>query len=818
LWAFVDKLPPHFVFLAPDGEVQHVNRAILTYYGRTLEDLKGWTQSDALHPDDRDRVVGTWAAAIAAGGGETFDITHRARRHDGVYRWMNAQMFPYWGEDGRLVRWISLNTDVDDLKRAQTLLEGEVRVLEMLGLGGRLEDVLETLCKVVGEVTDDCIANVLVRRPDGQALWVGGAPELEALEANPPEVERVNAAQNPAGAVVGEKTVVHYDLVDDPRWALSAWAALARRQGLAACWRMPLLSGASQTLGLLAIYRRGNGSPTESELEFTARFATIAGIAIARAQADAALADSEAELRRAHGVLADAQKLSKTGSFTWDTRNRQVWSDEAYRIFGLEPGTTLTAAQYHEFVHPEDRHLHDAMVERGLANLDIDAIYRIVTPQGEVRHVHTIAHRLEEVTDRTVYLGAVQDVSEAKAAEAALKASEAELRQAYSFLAEAQKLSKTGSFTWDAPDKQVWSDEAYRVLGLEPGTILTNELARDLVHPEDRHLHEAMIESASAGAEMDAHYRIVTPGGLVKHVHTIAHRLEDVTDRAVYLGAVQDVSEAKAAEEALSKARADLARVSRAMALGALTASIAHEVNQPLAGIVANAATCQRMLAAHPPNVEGARATAERMIRDGNRAADVVQRLRGLFANKPPTLGSVDLNEAAAEVLALSSAELQSARVSVSTRFADGLPTIRGDRVQVQQVILNLVLNAADAMRDVDDRVRELTVSTTLDADACIRLSVRDVGLGIDPDNVERLFEAFHTTKASGMGVGLAVSRSIVESHEGRLWAEPNEGPGATFAFAIPAHPGPEGRLGQALAGRRGRGPAGLSAPSPRSS
>jgi hypothetical protein len=165
LWEFVDNLPPHFVFLAPGGEVQYVNRAIQQYYGRSLEELKGWTQSDAVHRDDRERVVSTWAAAIAAEGKEIYDTTHRTRRHDGVYRWMNARMFPYWGEDGQLVRWISLNTDVDDLKRAQLLLEGEVRILEMLARDAALDEVLETFCRVVEQCTDRPIAGVLVKRP-----------------------------------------------------------------------------------------------------------------------------------------------------------------------------------------------------------------------------------------------------------------------------------------------------------------------------------------------------------------------------------------------------------------------------------------------------------------------------------------------------------------------------------------------------------------------------------------------------------------------------------------------------------------------------
>jgi signal transduction histidine kinase len=222
------------------------------------------------------------------------------------------------------------------------------------------------------------------------------------------------------------------------------------------------------------------------------------------------------------------------------------------------------------------------------------------------------------------------------------------------------------------------------------------------------------------------------------------------------------------------------------MTLGALTASIAHEVNQPLSGIITNASTCLRMLAADPPDLEGARATAQRTLRDGNRASEVIQRLRGLFAHKQPKTEPVDLNDAAREVLTLSASELQNNRVTLRTELEEGLPAVTGDRIQLQQVILNLTVNAIDAMREVEDRARSLLVSTVREDRGRIRLSLRDSGIGIDPQSIEKLFGAFYTTKSQGMGIGLAVSRSIIESHDGRLWAAANDGPGATFSFSIP--------------------------------
>jgi signal transduction histidine kinase len=218
-----------------------------------------------------------------------------------------------------------------------------------------------------------------------------------------------------------------------------------------------------------------------------------------------------------------------------------------------------------------------------------------------------------------------------------------------------------------------------------------------------------------------------------------------------------------------------------------LTASIAHEVNQPLSGIVTNASTCLRMLAADPPNVDGARETARRTIRDGNRASEVITRLRTLFSKRDSTAESVDLNEATSEVIALSMSDLQRARITLRQELADELPPVTGDRVQIQQVILNLMLNACDAMSSVDDRPRELVIATQADGENRVRLKVRDTGVGLQPDGADKLFEAFYTTKNNGMGIGLFVSRSIIESHHGRLWASPNDGPGATFSFSIPS-------------------------------
>jgi PAS domain S-box-containing protein len=380
------------------------------------------------------------------------------------------------------------------------------------------------------------------------------------------------------------------------------------------------------------------------------------------------------------------------------------------------------------------------------------------------------------------FTGYLRDITERKRAEEKLRRSEA-------FLAEGQQLSRVGSFSWRvATDEIMWSEQLYRIFEIDRDMPVTLEVIGTRIHPEDVAAFTEQIErSRRDGSDVQLEIRLQMPDGTVKYVHVVAHCRKE-SRQLEYIGAVQDVTRRRLSEEALAKVRSELAYVARATSLGVLTASIAHEVNQPLAGIVTNAGTCLRMLGADPPDVDGARETARRAIRDGNRAADVMTRLRALFAKREFSLEPVDLNEATQEVIALSSSDLQRQRVILQSELADELPIVTGDRIQLQQVILNLVRNASEAMVDVLGRPRLLLIKTEREDDSRVRLSVRDSGIGLSPQSLDSLFDAFYTTKSGGMGIGLFVSRSIVERHQGRLWAEPNDGAGATFSFSIPFH------------------------------
>ena len=377
----------------------------------------------------------------------------------------------------------------------------------------------------------------------------------------------------------------------------------------------------------------------------------------------------------------------------------------------------------------------------------------------------------------------VLDLSDQKRAERALRRSEA-------FLAGGQRLSQTGTFSWRmATDEVTWSEQLYRIYELEIGVPVTPELISTRIHPEDVSLLAKMKmvdQTQGAASDFEWQYRLMMPDHSIKYLHAVAHATRDEDGQLEYIAAVQDVTASRLSEEARDKARSELAHVARVTSLGTLAASIAHEVNQPLAGIITNASTCLRMMSADPPDVEGARETMRRTIRDGNRAADVITRLRGLFGRKEARTELVDLNAATRDVIGLLLSELQRSGVILRVELADKLPAVMGDRVQLQQVILNLLRNASEAMSSVEDRPRQLVIRTERDGGGRVRLTVQDAGVGFEPQAVNSLFEAFYTTKGSGMGIGLSVSRSIIESHHGRIWAAPNNGPGATFAFAVP--------------------------------
>ena len=365
---------------------------------------------------------------------------------------------------------------------------------------------------------------------------------------------------------------------------------------------------------------------------------------------------------------------------------------------------------------------------------------------------------------------------------------EQKLRRSEAYLEEAQRVSHTGSFGWmPSTGELLWSDETFRIFQYDRTAKPTVDLILQRVHPEDAPLVKQIVERASqSGKDFDFECRLAIADGSIKHVHIVAHVVRGGSRGIEFVGALTDITERKHAEEALRQAQADLAHVSRVTTMGELTASLAHEVNQPITAAVTDANACLRWLTRDAPDVEEARAAAARIVKDAMRAADIVSRIRLLFQKSTPPRELVDLNEVIREMVVLLRGEATRYAISIRTELALDPPLVMGDRVQLQQVVMNLLMNGTDAMKEVEGP-RELAItSQPADKEECL-VSVIDTGVGLPAQQADQIFNAFFTTKPHGTGMGLSISRSIVESHGGRLWAATNAPRGASFYFTLPS-------------------------------
>jgi PAS domain S-box-containing protein len=497
------------------------------------------------------------------------------------------------------------------------------------------------------------------------------------------------------------------------------------------------------------------------------------------------------ELRRSQAYLAEAQRLSHTGSFGWAvSRGEILWSEETFRIFQYERTTKPTVELLLQRVYPADADLVKQTIERAsLHGKGFDFEHRLLMPDGSVKYVHLMAHAFSDKAGSIEFAGAVMDITQRKRAEEALRRSE-------SYLAEAQRLTHTGSWVWRVAgrDSVHLSEEWYRIYGFDPEEGMPNwERRLQRIHPEDRAKWQRAIDRAiDEKSGYDVEFRILLPNGTVKYIHTVGHPVLDACgDLAQFVGSSTDITQRKLAEEALRQAQADLAHVSRVTTMGELTASLAHEVNQPIAAAVTNADTCLRWLNRDQPDVEEARAAAMRIVKDGRRAAEIISRIRLLFKKGTSEREWVDVNEVIREMIVLLRSEITRYSISVRTELTAALPQVMGDRVQLQQVFMNLMLNGIDAMKDITAE-RELTIKSQHAENGQLQFSVSDTGVGLPVQATDQIFNAFFTTKPHGTGMGLSISRSIIESHGGRLWAAANLPHGARFYFTLPIEADPD--------------------------
>jgi PAS domain S-box-containing protein len=497
---------------------------------------------------------------------------------------------------------------------------------------------------------------------------------------------------------------------------------------------------------------------------------------------------AEESLRRSETYLAEAQGLSHTGSFGWKLSTGEItWSEETFRIFQYDRATTPTAELILQRVHPEDAALVRQTIDRASQDgKDFHHEYRLLMPDGSVKHVHVVARTLSDESGAIEFAGAVMDVTAAKHVEQTLRESKA-------YLAEAQRLTHTGSWAWNVAHRENvhWSQEQYRLFGLDPESDSASfDAAYQRIHPEDRATFDKVLERAiRERSDFEVDFRTVLPDGSTKYLRSVGHPVFSASGELVeFVGTGMDITERRQAEkerERLREAQAALAHINRVTTMGELTASLAHEVNQPIAAAATDANTCLRWLARDQPDLEEARAAASRVVKDAARAAEIMSRVRSLFKKESLQRELVGVNDIIREMIDMLRSEAIRYSISMRTELSDNLPQIMGDRVQLQQVTMNLIMNSIDAMKDLDG-TREIAIMSQRAENKQLHVSVSDTGIGLPSEQADQIFNAFFTTKDHGTGMGLRISRSIIESHGGRLWASNNSPRGASFSFTLP--------------------------------
>jgi len=496
----------------------------------------------------------------------------------------------------------------------------------------------------------------------------------------------------------------------------------------------------------------------------------------------------EFELAQSQLVMAVAQRIIATGSWSWDmTTDVFTCSPECASIVGLET-SEITFETLSSRVHPDDREMVAQAHQRALQGEELNVEHRFLLPDGTVKYIHARGRLiLDEVLSPRAYIGTIVDVTETRLSEDRIKTSLAAAQRAQASLAEAQKLSHVGSYRLKPSTGEVtWSDETYNIYGFDPDVPLTSKAIRERMHPSDRETVASVFEKGLRDCQpWEIEHRLLMPDGSIRYVHCVT-RVETNSDGdPEVFGAIIDITERVKSEEALQKAQADIVRMNRLTAMGAVTVSIAHEMNQPLMAIVTNAATCLSWLDRDVPDVAEAKLAAERLVEEGKRAGDVLLNVRSMARNSRPSMDVVDIAEVVSHVLTMLRSEFRIRQIDVSVSVAPDIPVIRGDKVQLQQVLLNLLLNAAEAI-GANGGARRIDLTAETDGSRSVVVRVEDTGEGIDPIASERIFEAFFSTKQQGTGMGLAISKSIISAHSGTLAARPRAGGGAVFEFSIP--------------------------------
>jgi PAS domain S-box-containing protein len=729
----IDTAPSMLHSARPDGYVDFFNKRWLEYVGVSLEELWGWQWTNVIHPEDVVDVAGKWRSSVATG--RPFEAEARLRRADGEYRLMLLRKMPLRDEAGSIVKWYGSAIDIEERKRAeQELRQAEEHIRAIL------------------EYSPNWI---FLKDTEGRYLMVNR------------EIERVFGISQEQIKGKTDSEIVPPEQAAEYR----ANDLMVLRAGLSIEFEeIALLEDGPHT----SIVHKFPLFDTHGNIYATGGVATDI---TERKRAEEARRYSEEQYRTVVEAASDAViSMNENGGIL-------LANPATTRIFGYEPveliGKSLTVLMP-EFM----RKLHEAGFRRYLATGQRHLNWQGTDVTGLRKNGQEFPVEVSfgEMTSNghKVFTGFIRDITEKKRAEAELRESEARFRLVADNAPVMIWMSGTDKLCtyFNKP----WLDFTGRSIDRELG----NGWAEG-VDPEDlQKCLETYILSFDRREAFRTEYRLRRHDGEFRWISDIGvPRFNPDRSFAGYIGSCIDVTDQRRAEEHLRQAQEDLARVSRVVAMGELAAAIAHEVNQPLGAVVTNASASLRWLAGRPPNLGEAREAIDRTVRDANRASEVIVRIRALLQKVPPQMERLDVNVVIREVLTLAGNELLRSGIAVQTDLAPDVPTVFGDRVQLQQVLLNLILNGIDAMRTISNRPRELRIKSAKQPDGVL-IQVHDSGDGVNPEQANHIFDPFFTTKLQGIGIGLSVGRSIVEAHGGRLWFTPGPSHGAVFQFTVP--------------------------------
>jgi PAS domain S-box-containing protein len=759
------------------------------FTGQSRDQARGLHWLNAVHPYDRDRALDAWRKSIKEKA--PFDLEYRIRRADGVYVWHQVRGNAVLEDDGSVREWVSVCVDINDRKQAAEQRELLYRSVEqaldlVVSVSAAASAALTTSALATASLARICNAQdwqfAQVWYPDQRRERLLCSAESVWNAADFADFRRASsdATIDPGfdlpGRVYDIKIATWFEDIgfhDFPR------LRPALKAGLKTALVFPVILD-DEVLAVFEFFSNKRQRPDRTILRAVDQLGRILGDIWVRKRSEISLRASEQRWRSVF-------EMSSLGVSLVDHNLKFVATNKALQdMLGYTTDELEHLSPVDLMVEDERELARDRLVELREGNRDnYDVITRYRRKDGTLIWVNSFVSSIPgDGTSPPVYFATAIDIT-------ARHKAESELRRTAAYLSEAEKLSRTGCWARNtATNELFWSREEWRIFGLDPATTkISYPLFLGLIHPSDR----AAFEEASARAARDKRaynisYRAVLRDGTTRHIHTVGNPVFDDSGELVeFIGVSMDETERIRANAAVHEAQAELARVARLTTMGELTASIAHEINQPLAAVITNGNAALRWLDRATPDLAEAIDALNGVVKEGKRASDVIGRIRSFLRHHKPDFVDVDINDTIEEILTLTNNTLRDRHVAVQTSLPTAIPRVLGDRVQLQQVIMNLVMNGADAMNSVTGRPKILRIESHAEDAASVRVSVKDTGAGIDKTIAHRIFDPLFTTKPTGMGMGLAICRGIVEAHGGRLWASPGPSHGADFHFTIPS-------------------------------